>query len=123
MRTTWDQCGALHRFSSEVSLNGPGTTARNQQGRGVAPAGPGSTAHSASFARLARGTLPGTTHQPENCRTVSSSLLDPSPLDLMVWGFLKDKVPINKPANPQELKAAIRREMRRVTVDQVGRTI
>ena len=63
------------------------------------------------------------TYQPENCRAVGSSLLDLSPLDLMVWGFLKDKDPTNKPANPQELKGAIKKEMRRVTVNQVGRTI
>ena len=40
-----------------------------------------------------------------------------------MWGFLKDRVYINKPADLQELKAAIRREMRRVTVDKVDRTI
>ena len=49
-------------------------------------------------------------------------LPDLSPL-VMVWGVLKDTVYINKPGDPQELKATIRKEMRRVTVDQVDRTI
>jgi hypothetical protein len=48
---------------------------------------------------------------------------DLSPLDFMLWGHLKSKVYVNKPDTIQNLKAAIRKEMKGITVGMVDRTI
>jgi hypothetical protein len=48
---------------------------------------------------------------------------DLSPLDYMLWGYLKSKVYVNKPDTIQSLKAAIKKEMQRVSVAMIDRTI
>ena len=48
---------------------------------------------------------------------------DLSPLDFMLWGYLKSLVYADKPATVQQLKAAIRTEMERLPVDMINRTI
>ena len=49
--------------------------------------------------------------------------LDLSPLDFFLWGYLKHRVYAPKPKTPNDLKAAIRREMRRITQEMCNNVV
>jgi len=49
--------------------------------------------------------------------------LDLTPLDFMLWGYLKSEVYAGKPDSERSLKEAIRIEMKKISVAMIDRTI
>lgn len=45
---------------------------------------------------------------------------DLTPLDYFLWGYLKSKVYLNRPANLEDLKARIRQEIRRISPEVIA---
>ena len=48
---------------------------------------------------------------------------DLTPLDFMLWGYLKSKVYAGKPDTERSLKGAIRIEMKKISIAMIDRTI
>ena len=91
LRSFWTNLGQRHGISR----------------RGVAPAGRGNTATAQASLDWLEEHFPGRHISLNSAVPMAPHPPGLSPLDAMVWVFLKNRVCINKPANSQELKADI----------------